>query len=64
MPPAPVLLRTERLTLRRFTANDAELAGLHHVRTFFEEWPDHIEGAEHGDVEYAVAHGAWAAARR
>lgn len=31
-----------------------EKVGLAHVRTFHEEWPDYIEGAEHGDVEYAL----------
>ncbi|MEU4743647.1 GNAT family N-acetyltransferase [Actinosynnema sp. NPDC023658] len=31
-----------------------EKVGLRHVRTFHEEWPDPIEGAEHGDVEYAL----------
>ncbi|XVS65277.1 GNAT family N-acetyltransferase [Actinosynnema sp. CA-299493] len=31
-----------------------EKVGLEHVRTFHEQWPDPIEGAEHGDVEYAL----------
>ena len=31
-----------------------EKVGLRYVRTFHEEWPDYIEGAEHGDVEYAL----------
>jgi RimJ/RimL family protein N-acetyltransferase len=31
-----------------------EKVGLKHVRTFHEQWPDYIEGAEHGDVEYAL----------
>ncbi|MFE9743445.1 GNAT family N-acetyltransferase [Saccharothrix saharensis] len=31
-----------------------EKVGLRHVRTFHEEWPEYIEGAEHGDVEYAL----------
>jgi len=39
-----------------------EKAGLRLVRTFFEEWPDYIEGAEHGDVEYALTRAQWAAA--
>jgi RimJ/RimL family protein N-acetyltransferase len=38
-----------------------EKAGLHLVRTFFEEWPEYIEGAEHGDVEYELTRAAWAA---
>ncbi|MCE6994510.1 GNAT family N-acetyltransferase [Saccharothrix sp. S26] len=28
--------------------------GLRRVRTFHEQWPDYVEGAEHGDVEYAL----------
>ncbi|MGW2254307.1 hypothetical protein ACWCXH_29565 [Kitasatospora sp. NPDC001660] len=51
-----VLLRTERMTLRRFTAAD----GLSLIRTFFEEWPEYIEGAEQGDVEYAITRETWA----
>lgn len=31
-----------------------EKVGLRYVRTFHEQWPDYIEGAEHGDVEYAL----------
>lgn len=36
-----------------------EKAGLRYVRTFFEEWPDPIEGDEHGDVEYALNRSDW-----
>ena len=38
-----------------------EKAGLSLVRTFFEEWPTYLEGAEHGDVEYAVTRQEWLA---
>ncbi|HEX5500594.1 MAG TPA: GNAT family N-acetyltransferase [Thermomicrobiales bacterium] len=31
-----------------------EKAGMTLVRTFFQEWPDRIEGDEFGDVEYAI----------
>jgi RimJ/RimL family protein N-acetyltransferase len=31
-----------------------ERSGLRYVRTFFQEWPDAIPGAEQGDVEYAI----------
>jgi RimJ/RimL family protein N-acetyltransferase len=31
-----------------------EKVGLRYVRTFHEDWPEPIEGAEHGDVEYAL----------
>jgi len=36
-----------------------EKAGLKFVRTFFLDWPDYIEGAEHGDVEYALCREEW-----
>jgi RimJ/RimL family protein N-acetyltransferase len=36
-----------------------EKAGLSYVRTFFEEWPDIIEGGELGDVEYALTREEW-----
>ena len=39
-----------------------ENAGLRLVRTFFEQWPEHIEGAEHGDVEYVLTFENWQAA--
>ncbi|MGW4485735.1 GNAT family N-acetyltransferase [Amycolatopsis sp. NPDC004368] len=36
-----------------------EKAGLKLVRTFFLEWPEYLEGAEHGDVEYALSREEW-----
>jgi RimJ/RimL family protein N-acetyltransferase len=36
-----------------------EKAGLRYVRTFHQPWPDHIEGEEHGDVEYALLRSEW-----
>lgn len=36
-----------------------EKSGLHFVRTFFMEWPDKIDGDEHGDVEYALTRADW-----
>jgi RimJ/RimL family protein N-acetyltransferase len=38
-----------------------EKAGLRFVRTFFLDWPEYLEGAEHGDVEYALTRAEWAA---
>jgi RimJ/RimL family protein N-acetyltransferase len=38
-----------------------EKAGMHHVRTFWGEWPEKIPGDEHGDVEYAITRGEWEA---
>lgn len=37
-----------------------EKVGLRHIRTFFEDWPETIDGSEHGEVEYAVTREAWA----
>jgi RimJ/RimL family protein N-acetyltransferase len=36
-----------------------EKAGLRYVRTFHQEWPERIEGDEHGDVEYALTKAGW-----
>jgi RimJ/RimL family protein N-acetyltransferase len=40
-----------------------EKAGLRFVRVFHQPWPDHIEGEEHGDVEYALLRSEWERAR-
>jgi RimJ/RimL family protein N-acetyltransferase len=37
-----------------------EKSGLLLVRTFHQEWPDHIPGDEQGDVEYALTREEWA----
>ncbi|MFD0169536.1 GNAT family N-acetyltransferase [Streptomyces decoyicus] len=65
-PAGPVVRRISAttMTVNRRSRRVLEKAGLHYVRTFFEQWPDYIEGAEHGDVEYAVTRDAWAAARQ
>ncbi|MEU5235651.1 GNAT family N-acetyltransferase [Streptomyces lydicus] len=52
------------MTVNRGSRRVLEKAGLRYVRTFFEEWPDPIEGAEHGDVDYALSREEWAAAAR
>ncbi len=36
-----------------------EKSGLSYVRTFHEEWENPIEGAEHGEVEYASRKDEW-----
>ena len=61
-------LGADRVVATTMTVNAAsrrvmEKAGLSLVRTFFEEWPEYIEGAEHGDVEYAITRQAWADGR-
>ncbi|WP_327286212.1 MULTISPECIES: GNAT family N-acetyltransferase [unclassified Streptomyces] len=61
-------LGAERIVATTMTVNAAsrrvmEKAGLSLVRIFFEEWPEYIEGAEHGDVEYAITREAWTGTR-
>ncbi len=36
-----------------------EKAGLRYVRTLHQEWPERIEGDEHGDVQYALTKADW-----
>src|SRR3712207_5521825 len=36
-----------------------EKAGLAYVRTFHQQWPERIDGDEHGDVEYAPTKTEW-----
>jgi RimJ/RimL family protein N-acetyltransferase len=57
-------LAVDRIVATTMTVNTAsrrvmEKAGLSLIRTFFEEWPEPADGAEHGDVEYAVTREAW-----
>ncbi|WP_432846856.1 GNAT family N-acetyltransferase [Amycolatopsis sp. CA-161197] len=57
-------LGAERVVATTMTVNTRsrrvlEKAGLGLVRTFFLEWPEYLEGAEHGDVEYALSREEW-----
>ncbi|MFB8438637.1 GNAT family N-acetyltransferase [Streptomyces niveus] len=57
-------LGTERVTANTMTVNVGsrrvlEKAGLTFVRTYFEDWPEVIEGSEEGDVEYALTREEW-----
>jgi RimJ/RimL family protein N-acetyltransferase len=59
-------LGAARVTAETMAVNAAsrrvmEKAGLRYVRTFHQEWPDKIEGDEHGDVEYALTRAEWLA---
>ena len=36
-----------------------EKAGLRQIRTFHQQWPDKLEGDEHGDVQYAITREEW-----
>ena len=57
-------LGVRRVTASTMVVNAAsqrvmEKAGLKFVRTFHQPWPDHIEGEEEGDVEYALLRSEW-----
>jgi RimJ/RimL family protein N-acetyltransferase len=57
-------LGLDRITANTMTVNTRsrrvmEKSGLRLVRTFFEEWPETIEGSESGDVEYAISRAEW-----
>ena len=56
----------ERVVATTMTVNEAsrrvlEKAGLSLVRIFFAQWPEYIDGAEYGDVVYAVSRHDWLA---
>lgn len=51
----------ETMTVHVASRRVMEKAGLRWVRTFWAEWPDAIEGDEHGDVEYALLRDDWVA---
>jgi RimJ/RimL family protein N-acetyltransferase len=51
----------ETMTVHTASRRVMEKCGMTLVRTFFQDWPDHIPGAEHGDVEYAITGDEWAA---
>jgi RimJ/RimL family protein N-acetyltransferase len=58
-------LGVQRVFAQTMTVNVAsrrvmEKIGLIHERTFFLDWPELIEGAEHGDVEYGLSRQDWA----
>jgi len=47
------------MTVNAASRRVMEKLGLRFVRTFFEEWPEYIDGAEHGDVEYELLCSSW-----
>jgi RimJ/RimL family protein N-acetyltransferase len=57
-------LGVQRVVAETMAVNTAsrrvmEKAGLTYVWTFHQEWPERIEGEEHGDVEYALTKADW-----
>ena len=53
----------ETMTVNAASRRVMEKAGLRYVRTFFQEWPDRIEGDEQGDVEYELTREEWGRGR-
>ncbi|SHN27464.1 GNAT family N-acetyltransferase [Actinacidiphila paucisporea] len=58
-------LGVERVTANTMAVNTRsrrvmEKSGLSFVRTFTGDWPEAIEGSEHGEVEYALTRADWA----
>jgi RimJ/RimL family protein N-acetyltransferase len=49
----------ETMAVNAVSRRVMEKAGLKYVRTFHQEWPERIEGDEHGDVEYALTKAEW-----
>jgi RimJ/RimL family protein N-acetyltransferase len=57
-------LGLERVVATTMTLNVAsrrvlERAGLTLLRTFLAQWPGYLDGAEHGDVVYAISRTSW-----
>ena len=62
-------LEAARVWAQTMTVNTAsrgvmERCGMRFVRTFHLEWPEPIEGTEHGDVEYELTRADWERRKR
>ena len=53
----------QTMSVNRGSRRVMEKCGLRFVRTFFEDWPDLIDGSDQGEVEYELLRPDWAAAR-
>ncbi|RJL31776.1 GNAT family N-acetyltransferase [Bailinhaonella thermotolerans] len=51
----------ETMTVNKGSRRVMEKAGLTYVRTYFGDWPEAIEGSEHGEVVYALDRADWEA---
>jgi RimJ/RimL family protein N-acetyltransferase len=47
------------MTVNAASRRVMEKVGLKYIRTFYESWPEAIEGTEEGDVEYALTRSEW-----
>ncbi|WP_051265558.1 GNAT family N-acetyltransferase [Nakamurella lactea] len=55
-------VHAETMVVNTASRRVMEKCGLSLVRIFHQDWPDHIPGDEHGDVEYAITREEWDAA--
>jgi len=53
----------EALAVHGASRRVMEKAGLRYVGTCRDDWPDHVPGDEHGDVEYALTRDEWISSR-
>jgi RimJ/RimL family protein N-acetyltransferase len=56
-------VRAEAMLVNEASWRVMEKAGMRRVRLFHQEWPYPIPGDDQGDVEYAITHSEWEAAR-
>jgi RimJ/RimL family protein N-acetyltransferase len=54
-------IHAETMAVHTASRRVMEKAGLRHVRSFQADWPVHIDGDEHGEVEYAITRAEWEA---
>lgn len=51
------------MTVNRGSRRVMEKCGLRFARTFFQDWPERIDGSEEGEVEYELLRGEWEAGK-
>ncbi|MER6951237.1 GNAT family N-acetyltransferase [Nonomuraea sp. NPDC000554] len=49
----------QTMAVNRGSRRVMEKCGLRYVRTFFEDWPDAIDGSDQGEVEYELLKADW-----
>jgi RimJ/RimL family protein N-acetyltransferase len=52
-------VKATTMTVNTASRRVLEKAGLSLLRVFFLDWPEYLDGAEHGDVEYALTRAGW-----
>jgi RimJ/RimL family protein N-acetyltransferase len=54
----------QTMTVNRKSRAVMERCGMRYARTFHLDWPEPIEGTEHGDVEYGLTRAEWGRRKR